>query len=253
MRLEKTKVEMLKMIKVNSDFLIGLTEKQSGLICDSFVEKKASTSKKLICSTQDHDKVFVLIEGSFDITCCNDTGEYVVATLERPGDFVGGQALWSGGPIANVTARKKARYCELDVSLMNNHPEVKSVLTQNVSKMAFEKLHDSNENILSNLKHQVFLSKIVSIIFLVACMSVLYNSLWEFFGYDPSLIWSWLYMLSFMPIVTVYIRHSGRSLEYFGVTKKRWMQSLLDGVVASTAFLFLLLLIFYFFIGSSLK
>lgn len=244
---------MLEMIKVNSDLFLGFTEQQEKLISDLLVEKKVSIAKKLICSTQDHDKVFVLLEGGFDITLHDDAGEYVVATLETPGDFVGGQALWGGGPIASVIARKKTRYYELDVRLLNNHPEVKSVLTQNVSKMAFEKLRDSNENILSNLKHQVFLSKIVSIIFLIACMSVLYNSIWDFLGYKPSLIWSWVYMLLFMPVVMVYIRHSGRSLEYFGVTKKRWMQSLLDGVVASTAFLFLFLLFFYFFIGSSLK
>ena len=241
------------MINIDSGLFSGFTDQQLEVIHDLLVEKEVSTSQRLISVTQYHSKIFVLVKGGFQITRHDDTGDYVVASLEVSGDFVGCQSLWGGKPIANVRVKKGTRYYELDVRLLDDYPQLKSALIENVAQMNFEKLHASNESVLSNLKRRIFLSKLVSMIFLIVCLSVLYNSATHFLGFKPRVIWSWVYMLIFMPLVMVYIRYSGEGLEYFGVTTKRWKQSLLDSLIASVVFLIFFVLLVYFLKGQSLN
>ena len=100
-------VWVVKMINIDSGLFSGFTDQQLEVIRDSLVEKKVSTSQSVISFTQDHSKIFVLIKGGFQITRHDDTGDYVVASLETSGDFVGCQLLWGGKPIANVRVKKE--------------------------------------------------------------------------------------------------------------------------------------------------
>ena len=150
------------------------------------IEKQAKEEVFLIQSELGRNTLYLLIEGTF-IVDGNAGSQLNITHLCCPGDFVGGGALFDRLPVANVKAAKGSRYYEIDISKFDRTSSMWLTLVSNVANDAFNKLGSTNSILVDNLKHRIFVAKIITTVFVVICFSIFFISVSDYLHIKPSL------------------------------------------------------------------
>lgn len=199
----------------------------------------ASEPQELIRKGAEQEYIYILLEGSFEIVGCDDFGELKVAVLSTFGDVVGESAILGGKAVASVSVKKGTRYYALNASRLERRSDLRHYLSSKIARRGLNKLSRMYEVEMKNKRERIFISKTVIMTFSILCLSVFYSKFTDFIGLRPNILWSWLYLIAFTPLVAAYVSHSRSSLEYYGIAKVGAYKSIADGLFFSFVFVLL--------------
>lgn len=199
----------------------------------------ASETQVLFKKGVQQEYLYILLEGSFEIVGYDDFGELKVAVLSTFGDVVGESAILGGKTVASVSIKKGTRYYALNASQLKHRSDLRHYLSSKVARRSLNKLSRMYEVEMKNRRERIFISKTVIITFSILCLSVFYSKFTDFIGLRPNILWSWLYLFVFTPLVAIYVKLSKASFAHFGIKKVGAYKSIVDGLIFSFVFVLL--------------
>ena len=180
-----------------------------------------------------HNFFAILLEGEFDVFDEMSGQRYVVASLSKPGDFVGGQSLLGKPASMNVEVCRKT---ECLIFNLEDIRKIDNIYTDLIVASALDtaqKLESTNEVLIHQLKKASTASSTILMCLSGFSLAMIFLSFMASINYPTDGLWSWLFLLCVIPPPLVFITSTRQPFASFGVTLNNIGKSLQDGFIAS--------------------
>ena len=226
------KAKIFSSLKEESiDRLLSLAKKKNFEIDDLIIEKG-----------QVHDFFVILLKGGFDIVDQLSDRNYVVASLTKPGEFVGGQSLLERPASMNVRVSCNTECLFFYLDEIKEFQDIADALIVASAVDTAQKLESTNVTLLQQLEKASTASSTILLCLSGFSLAMIFLSFMTSINYPTDGLWSWLFILFVIPPPLIFIASTRQPLTVFGVTWDQFGKSFLDGLIGSCSIILLTLI-----------
>ena len=213
----------------------GLSEAQVASLMTLSSEHAYDDPEVFIKKGEVHDFIAVLIDGNLRVFDQSENDEFVVASLTKVGDLVGGQSLLRRPASMNVEAGRKTSILVFPIDKIKTFPELYEHLLINSAVDTAKKLETTNQELIGLLKKAITASATIVLCLSGISIGMFFLSFMASIQYPTDSLWSWLFILFVIPPPLIFIASTRQPLSNFGVTLSNLNRSIQDGVFGSAA------------------
>lgn len=262
----------------------GLTKPQIDLLISLIEEVEVKENKLIIKENEVSDKFFIIKEGEVEIIKedVDKKQSYSLGKISA-GEVIGEIALIDNSPrSASVRTTKPSKFLVLSIEKLHeidknpsilsklkwlfsqdnskNNLPISALVIQNISKVLTKRLRTTNIMAIEGLKNDLIHAKAraamgMLIIYTLVILSV-YIYATHLLAYLKNYTFSTTYLniplMIFLTIpMFVMILHSGYPIEIYGITLKNWKRSVIESIIYTIPFLFIILIYKWLLIKTS--